>query len=111
MRATFHTGKTQDKVSAYRRVINTWLRADPENFDTTRAIIKQNKFRKQMLKNPYGGTEENPLDMRIGLSLPHGLYYSLQGYERLHGREFMNTKKELLFFAKHFPQFVVAERI
>lgn len=111
MKATFETGKTQDKVSAYRQVINMWLRANKENIDTTRAIIKQNKFRKAMMKDAYGGVAENPLDMRIGLSLPHGLYYSLQGYERLHKREFMTTKDELVWFAKNFPQFVVCERI
>lgn len=100
-----------DKEAAYRKVINMWLRSSPENVDTTRAIIKQNKFRKAMMKDPYGGTAENPMDMRIGLSLPHGLYYSLQGYERLHNRQFMNTKEELVWFARKFPQFVVCERI
>jgi hypothetical protein len=63
------------------------------------------------MNDSYGGMKENPLDLRMGLSLPHGLYYSLLGYERLHGRNFMNTKKELIWFAKHFPQFVIAERI
>jgi hypothetical protein len=52
-----------------------------------------------------------PKDLRLGLSLPHGLYYSFVGYERMHGREFMKEKDELVWFAKHFPQFVIAERI
>jgi hypothetical protein len=109
--ATYHRHTTRDKETAYRTVINIWLRADKGNIDIARAIIKQNKFRQRLLNDAYGGAKENPLDMRIGLSLPHGLYYSLVGYERLHGRNFMTTKEEMVWFAKKFPQFVICERI
>lgn len=109
--ASFNIHKTGDKEAAYRTVINVWLKSDPYNIDITKAIIKQNKYRRALLKDCYGGVGSIPQDMRLGLSLPHGLYYALQGYERMHGREFMREKSELVWFAKKFPQFVIAERI
>ena len=111
MNATFHVNKTQDKESAYRAIINTWLRADRENIDICRNVIQQNKRRKAMLSDVYGRTHLMHNDMRIGLSLPTGLYYALQGYERMHGNEFMTTKKDLHWFARKFSQFTICERI
>jgi hypothetical protein len=110
-KASFNIHTTGDKDKAYRTVINVWLKASPENFDICRAIIKQNKYRQALLKDAFGGMAGCPKDLRLGLSLPHGLYYSFVGYERMHGREFMQEKDELVWFAKHFPQFVIAERI
>lgn len=109
--ATFNIHTTGDKEKAYRTVINVWLKSSPENVDICRQIIKQNKMRQAMLRDSYGRTEFAPDDLRIGLSLPHSLYYTFVGYERLHKREFMTTKEELRWFAKHFPQFCLIERV
>lgn len=109
--ASFNIHKTGDKEKAYRNVINVWLKSAPENVSLCTALIQQNKRRQAQLNDSYGRTKDFGDDMRIGLSLPTNLYYTLQGYERHHGREFMTTKEELRWFAKHFPQFVIAERI
>jgi len=109
--ATFNIHTTGDREKAYRTVINVWLRSSPENFDLMRQLIKQNKRRQAQLRNSYGSTAFAPDDLRIGLSIPTNLYYTLQGYERLHGREFLTTKEELHFWFKHFPQFCIAERL
>lgn len=109
--ATFNIHKTGDKEAAYRSVINVWIKSSPENFNLVKALIKQNKRRQVMLRDAYGRTAFAGDDMRIGLSLPTNLYYTLVAYERMHGREFMKTKEELRWFARKFPQFVICERI
>lgn len=109
--ASFNIHKTGDKEAAYRTVINVWLKSAPENVGLCAALIRQNKDRQAALNDSYGRTTFAPDDMRIGLSLPTNLYYTLVGYERHHGREFLKTKEELRWFARKFPQFVIAERI
>jgi len=74
-------------------------------------VIAQNKIRRSKLNDKFGGTRNNPQDMRIGLSLPVGMYYALLHFERMHNRGFMENKNELTWFAKKFPQFVVPEKI
>lgn len=103
--------KTNDREEAYRAMINMWLKADPVNVIVCKAIIEQNKQRKKEAHNSFGGARYSPKDLRVGLSLPPGLYYALLKLERFHGREFMKDKKDLWWFAKKFPQFTVAERI
>lgn len=103
--------KTLDREKAYRAVINVWLKSSPENIAVTKAIIKQNKYRRASAQNTFGSMKGFEKDLRIGLSLPHGLYYSLVQYERMHDREFMQDKKDLWWFAKKFPQFTICERI
>jgi len=103
--------KTKDREEAYRNMINMWLTADPENMKVCRQIIVQNKERRSLTHNSFGASKENPKDIRLGLSLPPGLYYVLQGLERMHKKEFMTTKEDLWWFARRFPQFTIAERI
>lgn len=109
--------KVDNREDAYRQVINLWLRESPENFDVCSKIVAQNKIRQSELNNSYGSAIGNPNDLRIGLSLPAGLYYTLVKYERMQNGwrdnkvEFMQDKDDLYWFMKHFPQFCVAERI
>ena len=105
------TGTTRDRETAYRAAINTWLKADPNNLIDCKRIIEQNKERRKGMKDDFGGLRGHKRDMRIGLSLPHGLYYTLVGLERIHDRKFMATKEDLRWFSKKFPQFMVCERI
>ena len=88
-----------------------WLRADPENVKVCYAVIEQNRVRRQELQNSSGKSKGNPKDLRLGLSLPPGLYYILKNLEKFHGREFMRDKKDLYWFARKFPQFTISERI
>jgi hypothetical protein len=104
-------GQTRDRETAYRSAINTWLKADPQNLVICKNIIEQNKERRKGMRNDFGSTRMHGKDLRIGLSLPHGLYYTLMGLERLHDRKFMATKEDLRWFAKTFPQFCVVSRI
>lgn len=109
--------KTNNKEEAYKQVINLWLRESPENFDVCTQVVAQNKARQAELSNGYGCTKGNPKDLRIGLSLPVGLYYTLVKYERMQNEwrekkvEFMQDKDDLYWFMKHFPQFCIAERV
>ena len=108
--------KTKDREEAYRFAINLWLKAAPlpgeySNISVCSAIIKQNAERRKKMANIYGATKENPGDLRVGLSLPPGLYYVLLKLERFHGNEFMKDKKDLYWFMKKFPQFCIVERI
>ena len=75
-------GVTKDREKAYRQVINTWLKASPENFNYAGEVIAQNKERKLKMNNPFGGMSKTPKDIRIGLSIPVGLYYTLQKSDR-----------------------------
>lgn len=104
-------GITRDREKAYQAVINTWIKAKPENFDCCVEIINQNKERKSGMRDSFGSVKQFPKDIRIGLSLPPGLYYTLQQYERMHDDEFMKTKADLRWFARKFPQFCVVDRI
>jgi hypothetical protein len=103
--------KTDDRERAYRSAINLWLKSDPENMAVCRAIIEQNKMRREGMSNSYGASKEHFSDLRIGVSLPPGLYYVLLNLERFHGREFMKDKRDLHWFARKFPQFCICERI
>ena len=104
-------GITRDRQKAYQAVINVWIKASPENFNTCVQVIKQNKIRKAGMRDSFGGLKEFPKDIRIGLSIPPGLYYTLVKYERMHDDEFMKTKADLRWFARKFPQFCVIDRI
>lgn len=104
-------GTTRDRETAYRNAINTWLKADPQNMVGCKRIIEQNKLRRANNFDSFGGMKENPKDIRLGLSIPQGLYYMLNNLEKLQGRTFMKDKEDLYWFAKHYPQFMVAERI
>ena len=103
-------GQTRDRETAYRALINAYLKGQG-NFEECHKIVEQNKMRKDACKDCFGGTRENPKDLRIGLSLPPQLYYMLQRFERTHDREFMQTKEDLRWFARKFPVFTIAERI
>jgi hypothetical protein len=103
--------KTNDREEAYRTAINLWLKSNPENVAICKAVIEQNKTRRETADNIYGASKTNPKDFRMGLSLPPGLYYVLLKLERFHGREFMKDKKDLWWFAHKFPQFTICERI
>lgn len=92
-------------------MINMWLKAAPENVAVCKAIIEQNKERRRVAYSEYGESKEHPKDLRLGISLPPGLYYALLKLERFHNREFLETKKDLWWFARKFPQFTIAERI
>ena len=107
----YKTGKTRDRETAYRAVVNTWLKANPENTQYCGQVIQQNRERKLLNSDEFGSMNEFPDDVRIGLSIPVGLYYVLLKFERMHGREFMKDKKDLRWFAKKFPQFCIVERI
>lgn len=102
---------TESKERAYRDVINLWLKSDPENIRICMAVIKQNKERKANMRDVYGSSKQHPKDLRVGLSLPPGLYYTLLHFERMHNRKFMDTKEDFHWFAKHFPQFCIIERV
>lgn len=102
---------TRDRETAYRNVINMWLKASPDNIRYCEAIIAQNRMRRALLHDDFGGMKQNPKDMALGLSLPIDLYYLLDKYEQMHGRRFMQDKKDLIWFGKHFPQFVVPKKI
>ena len=106
--------KTNDREEAYRSAINMWLKCpplfgEPSNFDVCRAIIEQNKYRREKLDNSFGESQEGA--MRVGISLPPGLYYVLLKLEKFHGREFMKDKADLRWFSRKFPQFCIWERI
>lgn len=106
--------KTKDREEAYRHAINMWLKAsplpgEPSNLAVCKAVIEQNKNRRAGLANCYGATKTDAL--RIGVSLPPGLYYVLLKLERFHGNEFMKDKHDLRWFGRKFPQFCVMERI
>ena len=104
-------GVTKDREKAYRQVINTWLKASTENFNYAAQVIQQNKERKLKMNNPFGGMKETPKDIRIGLSIPVGLYYTLDKFEKMHEGEFLKTKADLRWFAKKFPEFCIIERV
>jgi hypothetical protein len=109
--------KTNNRKEAYDQAINLWLKESPENVDVCMKVILQNKQRQREIHDSYGGSKDNPKDLRIGLSLPLGLYYTLVHYERMQDKwrdkkvEFMNSREDLVWFAKNYPQFVIAERI
>ena len=109
--------KVNNRKEAYDQAINLWLKESPENFDTCMKVIYQNKQRQSEMRDIHGGSRDNPKDLRIGLSLPLGLYYTLVGYERMQNEwrdkkvEFMSTKEDLVWFSKNYPQFVIVERI
>jgi hypothetical protein len=103
--------KTKDREEAYRNAINIWLKANPDNQVVCKQVIEQNKFRRNESYNVYGGTRDNPKDLRIGISLPPGLYYTLLNLEKFHGNEFMKDKQDLHWFARKFPQFTIMQRI
>lgn len=103
--------KTNNREDAYKAVINTWLKASPDNVDYCMAVINQNKLRRASMSDCYGSSNENPDDLRIGLSLPIDLYYILNNFEKMHGQKFMDSKADLRWFAKHFKQFCIIERI
>lgn len=106
--------KTSDREEAYRQAITMWLKSapqpgEPSNLVVCKAVMEQNKRRNANIANVFGETAKGV--MRIGISLPPGLYYTLQSLERFHGREFMKDKKDLRWFARKFPQFTIMERI
>jgi hypothetical protein len=106
--------KTKDREEAYRNAINMWLKCaplfgEPKNIDVCTAVIEQNKARRYEINNSFGESDEGA--MRIGISLPPGLYYTLSKLEKFHGREFMKDKEDLRWFARKFPQFCIWERI
>jgi hypothetical protein len=103
--------KTKDREEAYRNMMNVWLQNSPQNQAVLQAIIIQNKERGKNLSSVYGASTEHPKDLRIGVSLPPGLYYCLLNLERQHGNTFLETKKDLWWFARKFPQFCIMERI
>ena len=102
---------TRDRETAYRAVINTWLKASPANITDMQRIIIQNKRRKAMMRDSFGSSRHHPKDLRAGLSIPHGLYYTLVNFERMHNGKFLKDKADFIWFAKKFPQFCIAERI
>ena len=106
----FKKSVTRDREKAYRQVINTWLKL-PQNYEYAAQVIQQNKERRLQANDPFGGMKQNPKDLRIGLSIPVGLYYTLDKYEKMHDGEFMRTKADLWWFARKFPQFCIVERI
>lgn len=110
--AKFH--KTKDREEAYRNAINLWLSSKPfpgeaSNISVCKGIIEQNKERRKNLRNVSGTMLGE--DLRLGVSLPPGLYYVLSNIERQHGREFLKDKSDLRWFARRFPQFCIYERI
>lgn len=109
-------GKTLDREAAYRAVINTWLKANPQNIQYCGEVIEENKMARVLQSNEFGTAKDLPMDLRRGLRIPEGLYYTLDQFERLHSEEgedrrFLATKQDFYWFMKTFPQFSVAERI
>ena len=78
------------------------------NFDHTYGLFKQNKLRRESLKNLYGSTDGK--DMRHCLSLPPRLLSSLEGFFKGYGEKLFNNDKELQEFMNKFPQFRVPEK-
>ena len=105
------TGVTRDREKAYTAVINEYIKSSPEHWDEVYRVIQQNKERKQGMKDDFGSTQAYPDDIRVGLSIPPGLFYFMQNYERMHDREFLQTKEDLRWFARKFPQFCIIRRI
>lgn len=108
--------KTKDREEAYRSAINMWIKAKPlfgevPNMVMCKAIIEQNKRRRAEMMDSYGSSRNHPDDLRIGLSLPPGLYYTLKKLEEFHGNVFLETKEDMWWFARKFPQFTICERI
>ncbi len=109
-KADHRKGTTRDREKAYRQVINTWLKI-PENFDYAAQVIQQNKERKLKMNDPFGGTKENPKDVRATLSIPTGLYYTLQKFEQMHEGKFLKNKEDSRWFSRKFPEFSICDRI
>lgn len=110
------SGQTRDRETAYRAVINTWLKANPANWQYCREVIDENKIAKAMQHDSFGKAKGNPHDLRRGLRIPEGLYYTLDQFEKLHNeegeeRKFLATKADFHWFMKTFPQFNVVDRI
>ena len=127
-------GQTRDRETAYRAVINTWLKDRTPyciecgekyrkgfqccdsmkvmtNFLYTQYIVQQNKQRREESYNDYGSMKMHPKDIRCGLSLPISLYNMLDNFEKMHGSRFLKDKKDLHWFARRFPQFCIMKRI
>lgn len=109
-------GQTRDRETAYRAVINMWLKANPDNFNYCMEVIKANQLKKAMQSCEYGSSKEHPDDLRVCLNIPQGLYYTLQKFEQMHAEEgeirgFLTSKEDSWWFAKHFPQFCCVERV
>lgn len=110
------SGQTRDRETAYKSVINTWLKANPENLKYCAEVIEENKLSRALQANEFGAAKENPHDLRRGLRLPEGLYYTLDNFEKMHSEEgedrrFLKTKEDFYWFMKHFPQFCVVDRV
>lgn len=125
---------TSDKETAFRAVINTWLKDKTKyciqcgampyemtdgkccndqlmgtNWDYTKAIIEQNKDITQTRANDYGSTEKK--DLRWGLSLPTSLYSVLNQFKKMNNLPpLFNEKGEIEWFMKKFPSFKTCAR-
>lgn len=129
-----NAGVTRDRETAYRCAINQWLKdrtpycihcdtkyrkgvtcchemAVYTNWTLTQQIIAQNIIRREKQNDDFGGMVGHPKDIRVGLSMPTSLYNFLDNYEKMHGRRFMSTKKDLRWFARKYPQFCIIKRI
>lgn len=127
-------GTTRDRETAYKAVINTWLKDRTPycvecgeryfkgrvccdnmkvmtNWTYTQQIISQNKVRRESNYNDYGSMKDHPKDIRCGLSMPISLYNYMNNFEKMHGRKFLDGKKDLHWFARRFPQFCIMKRI
>jgi hypothetical protein len=78
------------------------------NFDHMYGLFKQNKLRRETLKNIYGSTESQ--DLRVCISLPPRLLTALEGFFKTHGEKLFNDYDELMEFMKRFPEFRVPDK-
>jgi hypothetical protein len=125
--------KTSNRFEAYTAVINECLKdpqlycnncgktfftgdsrccEDPQigdNAGVCSAIIKQNIEKREVLKNDHASFHGNA--MRLGLSLPPFLYEALKNYESKYQRKFLDSKSDIDWFMKNFPQFCIPRRL
>jgi hypothetical protein len=125
--------KTNNRFEAYTAVINECLKDpqlycnncgktfftgdskccdDPQIGDNAgfcSAIIKQNIETRELAKNCHASFENNA--MRHGLSLPPFLYEALKNYEARHGAKFLDSKDDINWFMRKFPQFCIPRRV
>lgn len=92
------------KKKAYDEIIDTWLKADPENVADILILTEQNQKLKETRKNELASTDDK--GMRWALSLPQGLAYVFMNQKP----ELFRDKKELHWFMKNYPQFCIANK-
>ncbi len=103
--------QTITRAETIDRTIKTYILKNTQEY---MLFLENNKQRRALLADEKLGIvkeDKHSSDpMRVAFSIPKKLYSALETLMANSGNKFLETKNERIWFAKHYPQFLIPEK-